>query len=588
MFINRQLLSFIKGNSGKVVISCLMQLLITFFSTLIALGSALCVRFIQGEESILFFSSLWQVLLAIVVFLFVRHVLLHKKAVLAEKSGIAIKANLRKQLLDKLFRLGPAYTMAQRTGNTTSMLYSRVEFLTAYYTTYLPSAVSAICNAVAILIIIGAFNTLTAALCTLACVGILGCPMLFYPIMRKRGEKEMALHGKYYSDCLDSLQGMTTLKAFNADGRQRQVIAQSGEALRKGIMAQLRITMLENVVSHFFIALGASFSVVIAAQQTFVGNMLPGQLAYALFMIGACFSPMTTLLNAWHLGYQGITASTSIAQLLKEPVRFALPAASTEQTETKTLPKQYGVAFSRVTFAYQAEEGPVLQDISFEIPEGTSLALVGPSGAGKSTAAQLLAGFYPLSQGSIRVGDMLLDENSLQTIQGCIAAVWQDSHLFYGTVEENIRMGRSQASMKDIQQAATKAGIHDFIDTLPEGYQTMVGERGMRLSGGERQRLVMARAFLRDAPILILDEATSSLDRENEGLIQRSLQELRQGKTVLMIAHRLATIQSADQIILLDKGRIVAQGTHEALLASSPLYQKLMGGQLIGGHNAAE
>ena len=232
MFINRQLLSFIKGNSGKVVISCLMQLLITFLSTLIALGSALCVRFIQGEESILFFSSLWQVLLAIATFLIMRHVLLHKKAVLAEKSGIAIKANLREQLLDKLFRLGPAYTMAQRTGNTTSMLYSRVEFLTAYYTTYLPSAMSAICNAVAILIIIGAFNTLTAALCTLACVGILGCPMLFYPIMRKRGEKEMALHGKYYSDCLDSLQGMTTLKAFNADGRQRQVIAQSGEVAK--------------------------------------------------------------------------------------------------------------------------------------------------------------------------------------------------------------------------------------------------------------------------------------------------------------------------------------------------------------------
>ncbi|NLJ65642.1 MAG: ATP-binding cassette domain-containing protein [Christensenellaceae bacterium] len=585
MFINRKLLSFIKSNCLGVALSCLMQVIITLLGTLIALGSALCVCFIQGQEKILFFTSLWQVLLCIALLLFVRHVLSQKKAIIAEKSSIALKTRLRELLLKKLFTLGPAHTLAKRTGDTASILYTRVLLLKNYYTAYLPSAVSAICNAVIILLVLAVFNKLTAALCAFACLGIFVCPMLFYRIMHKRGEKEMALHGKYYSDCLDSLQGMNTLKGFNASKRQIKKIAQSGEELRKAIMAQLQITMLENVVSHFFIALGTSFAVAVAAQQTYAGNMLPEQLPYALFLISACFAPMATLLNAWHLGYQGVTASTSIAQLLDEPVHFALPLEPAKPIDKQTSTDRNDICFINVSFAYEVEEGVVLKDISFEIPEGTSLALVGPSGAGKSTAAHLLAGFYPIKQGSISVGDVPISENSLPSIQGRIAAVWQDSHLFYGTIEENIRMGRQNASIEDIQQAAIKAGIHGFINALPDGYKTMVGERGMRLSGGERQRLVMARAFLRDTPILILDEATSSLDRENEELIQRSLLKLRQGKTVLMIAHRLATIQSADKIILLDEGRIAAQGTHEELLASSPLYNKLMGSQLIGEYN---
>lgn len=582
MFINRKLLSFIKGNGAGVIVSCLMQLVIILLGTLIALGSALCVRFIQGEKSILFFSSIGQVLLCIAVLLLLRYFLMHKKAVVAEKSSIVLKTRLRERLLHKLFTLGPAYTSARRTGDMASILFSRVTFLKNYYTAYLPSAVSAICNALVILLVLKVFNTMTAALCAFACLGIFVCPMLFYRVMRKRGEKEMALHGKYYSDCLDSLQGMNTLKGFNASERQKGKIAQSGEELRKGIMAQLQITMLENVVSYFFIALGSAFSVAVAAQQTVVGNMLPEQLPYALFLIGACFAPMSTLLNAWHLGYQGVTASTSIAQLLDEPIHYALPLESDNRAAKEALPDGNSICFADVSFAYQQEEGPVLKNLSFTIPEGTSLALVGPSGAGKSTAAHLLAGFYPLQKGSIAVGNLALNESNLPNIQGRIAAVWQDSHLFYGTVEDNIRMGKQNAEPIEIRQAAQKAGIHDFIVSLPEGYQTMVGERGMRLSGGQRQRLVMARAFLRDAPILILDEATSSLDRENEELIQRSLLELRQGKTVLMIAHRLATIQSADQIILLEKGQVKAQGKHEDLMISSPLYRKLMGGQVIG------
>ena len=200
--------------------------------------------------------------------------------------------------------------------------------------------------------------------------------------------------------------------------------------------------------------------------------------------------------------------------------------------QVKTLPAIRRCLFS-CSFAYQAEEGPVLQDISFEIPEGTSLALVGPSGAGKSTAAQLLAGFYPFSQGSIRVGDMRLDENSLHAIQGCIAAVWQDSHLFYGTVEENIRMGRSQASMKDIHQAATKAGIHDFIDARRKAIKPWWRARDAPVRRGAAA--LVWRGHFADAPILILATPPPRQGKRRADTAQ--LVELRQG-TVLMIAHR--------------------------------------------------
>jgi ATP-binding cassette subfamily B protein len=241
------------------------------------------------------------------------------------------------------------------------------------------------------------------------------------------------------------------------------------------------------------------------------------------------------------------------------------------------------IRFDGVTFAYNEEDGDVLRSVDFTIPNKTTTALVGPSGSGKSTAAHLLAGFYPLDKGHIRVGELTLNGDTVSEIQDQISAVWQDCRLFYGTVRENIMVGKPDASQEEVEEAAKEASIHDFILSLPEGYATLLGERGLRFSGGERQRIALARAFLRNSPVLILDEATSSLDRRNEREIQRSLQKLSKGKTCLVIAHRLATIQSADNIILLDRGRIADMGTHEQLIASSAAYRALMGSQLVKG-----
>lgn len=577
MFINRYLAAFVQGHGRKIALTCILQLVLTLLGTMISLGVAFVVRMLQGEARILFFSELWQVFAVIGACIALRYMLSRKKMLAAEKCSLDIKASLRGGLLRKLFALGPAYTGRERTGNIAAIVSSKVEYLNEYYTIYLPAAVSAVVNAALIVAALFGFNRASAWTCLAGCIGMLVCPMLFYFLMRKRGEAEMQAHARYYSDCLDSVQGMSTLKAFNANDRQKKAIYQKGEQLRQAVMGQLRVTMLENVVLQFFAGLGNAFSIAVAAYQCAGGHMTPDTLVYALFLIGACFAPMSNLINAWHMGYRGVVASYSITELQNQPVRLSL----LPKEGAAKAPASSDVRFENVSFAYDLTDGDVLKGVSFEIPARTTTALVGASGSGKSTIAQLLAGFYPARAGSVRVGGQELSEQTVGDIQDRIAAVWQDCHLFYGTVEDNIRMGKPDATRAEIEQAAKEASIHDFISSLPDGYQTMLGERGMRFSGGERQRVALARAFLRDAPIVILDEATSSLDRKNEIEVQRSFRNISRGRTALVIAHRLATIQSADQIIIMESGRILAKGTHAQLLRDSAQYRKLMGGQLI-------
>ena len=328
---------------------------------------------------------------------------------------------------------------------------------------------------------------------------------------------------------------------------------------------------------QFFAGLGNAFAIAIAAYQCAGGHMEPDALVYALFLIGACFAPMSNLINAWHMGYRGVVASYSIVELQNSPCvcrffpRRELPLKRPPPLmyALKTSPSPMTRRTAMCSMAFPSTS-----------PARTTTALVGASGSGKSTIAQLLAGFYPVRAGSVCVGGQTLSEQTVGGIQDQIAAVWQDCHLFYGTVEDNIRMGKPDATREEIEQAAKEASIHDFISNLPDGYQTMLGERGMRFSGGERQRVALARAFLRDAPIVILDEATSSLDRKNEIAVQRSFRNISRGRTALVIAHRLATIQNAGQIIIMEDGRILAKGTHAQLMRDSAQYRKLMGGQL--------
>lgn len=242
-------------------------------------------------------------------------------------------------------------------------------------------------------------------------------------------------------------------------------------------------------------------------------------------------------------------------------------------------PTTFDVEFSEVEFAY-TEGIPAVDRVSFHLPQGTVTGLVGPSGGGKSTLAQLLLRFYEPQGGTIRIGGVDIREIPPARLMELVAYVFQDSVLFTDTIENNIRMGNTRATMKEVEQAARNAGIHEVIQALPQGYQTVVGRDDAYLSGGEKQRLAIARVFLKDAPIIILDEATAYADAENEAKIQAAFAKLAQNKTVLMIAHRLKTVERADQILVMDKGKLVGAGTHEELLTGCETYKRLVDANL--------
>jgi len=594
-------MSFAKGYYGKIIKIAFIQLIYTMVGTIITISFAVMLHMMINKELVLIFNSIEQILLTIGICILLQFFLHKYKATEAEKTGVLIKDDIRSKLLQKLFMMGPAYMNDNRTGDVASAVTSRVEWLKRYFTNYLPVALGSIINLIIILIIMFTIDWATALVCLIAAIGMLICPMCFYEIMTGKGKKEWEEHSKYYSDCLDGIQGVSSLKAFNANDKQIKKMKIRGEEFRTAIMNHLKITIIEGSVLELFARVGGALSVAVAAIRFSKGYIDSTIIVYLFYMAMACFNPMISLINAWHIGFQGIAASYSISEIMNSRTDFPLYGKNTlelinhlELQEYLSKHKDNGycinkvdrnfdgdVSFKNVFFSYNKKDGNVLENINFTIPAGNMMALVGPSGGGKSTIAQLLAGFYPINSGTISVGKDKLTVNTVETIQNRISAVWQDSYLIFGTVYDNILIGNPEATKEDVYEAAQKANIHDFIMRLPKGYDTLIGERGMRFSGGERQRISIARAYLRNSPILIFDEATSSLDRKNELEIQNSFTELRRGKTALVIAHRLATIKNADIICILDGGKIVETGTHEQLINSSERYIKLMGDQIV-------
>jgi ATP-binding cassette subfamily B protein len=289
---------------------------------------------------------------------------------------------------------------------------------------------------------------------------------------------------------------------------------------------------------------------------------------YAVFAAGS----VAGLSEVWGDVLRAAGAMERLGELLDERPEIVAPA----QPLALPRPVSGALHFDKVSFHYPTRpDTAALHDFTLNVHPGETVALVGPSGAGKSTVFSLLLRFYDPQSGAISIDGVDLRAVTLDDLRGAIALVPQETVIFSGSAADNIRFGREGASDEEVREAARAAEAHDFIRTLNDGYRAEMGERGVRLSGGQRQRIAIARAILRDAPLLLLDEATSSLDAQSEAAIQQALERLEKGRTTLVIAHRLATVQRADRIVVLDGGRIVAQGTHESLLAEGGLYAEL-------------
>ena len=524
------------------------------------------------NQVFLFHSSLPQVvplLLLLLGTIGVRALLLWLREVTAQEGAIRIKSELRKHLFAHLLQLGPAYSRGESTGELVATASEGIERLDAYVSRYLPQIFLSVLVPLMIIAVILPFDWMSAVLLLVTGPVIPLLMILVGSYAEKHIQRQWLTLSRMSAYFLDAVQGLPTLKLFGGSSAARERIARISDRFRERTMQMLRIAFLSGMVLEFMTAAAIGLIAVTLGVRLLNGGISFEQAFLVLLLAPEFYRPLRELGTQRHAGMEGKAAARRIAEILETPAPIHSAAVSSKRPAN-----QLTVTFHAVTYTYPDSDHPALDQVNLTLSPGTSTALVGRSGAGKSTLVNLLLRFMDADSGHISVNELPLNELPIETWREYIALVPQRPYLFYGSVLENIRLARLNASDDEVVRAAELAGAATFIDQLPQGYATEIGERGVRLSAGQVQRIAIARAFLKDAPLLILDEPTSSLDPESELLISHALRDLVRDRTVLVIAHRHNTIAHAQQIALLEAGRLVEVG--EPALQSGSAYARLM------------
>jgi len=535
--------------------------------------------FLEGQT----LTTVARLLRLILVTISARALLTWLNEIFANAIAVKIKTDLRNRLFEKILRLGPAYTKKQRTGELTAAAVEGIEALDAYFSQYLPQLVLTTLIPISILIVVFPIDLLSAI------IFLITAPLIpFFMIMIGKGA-EIVTKRQYETlrilsaHFLDSLQGLTTLKLFGQSKAQTQSIAKVSDQFRDTTLGVLRVTFLSALALELLATLSTAIIAVEIGFRLLYGKMEFQPALFLLILAPEFYMPLRALGARFHAGMSGTTAAKRIYEILDTPIENRELEFGNQGTEPHfpTPDSQISaIEFSNVSFTYPGESAPALENINLTIQHRQHIALVGKTGAGKSTLVNLLLGFIQPTSGTINVHSVspaahLLIPNS-QSLLPSIAWVPQKPYLFHDTLAANIRLGNPEATNEQVILAARSARLDDFIESLPQKYETVIGEGGARLSNGQSQRLAIARAFLKDAPILILDEPTSSLDPETEALLEESTQRLMQDRTVITIAHRLNTIFKSEKIIVIESGRIIEQGTHRELLENNGMYAEMV------------
>ncbi len=570
--LQRRLLGLVRQAPLQVTLTVVLALCATACAVGQALVIATILRRVFQQAPL---AGLYGLAAAAVGLVAARAALLCARDLSGHWTAAVIKTRLRDRLYSHLLDLGPGFTLLRRSGDLQATVADGVEAIQAYIGFYAPQAAVAV---IAPLVLVGIMISIDPVVGLVVLGGALVVPIarpLWRKILGVRGKRTWDAWAALAARMLDALQGMVTLKTLNASKRHGEDLREYSAELYRATVGNLAVNLSVHAVVNLAFSVGTAMAVATGAIRLASGQLDFASLLIILVLAAECFQPLVELQTYWHEGFYGIAASSGIFGLLDaEPLVTDPP--SPREIEVRSAP---AVTFSDVTFRYPGNDQPALDGVSFAVAPGSTLAVVGRSGSGKTTVSSLLLRFFDPQSGSVRVDGVGLRELPVASARALSSVVSQDVYLFHGSVADNLRLARPGASDDEIVAAAEAANAHEFIAALPAGYETMVGERGATLSGGERQRIAIARALLKDAPILVLDEATSSVDAANEAAIQEALARLTRGRTTLVIAHRLSTVARADQMIVLDRGRVAEAGAPADLLARRGHYARLVAAQ---------
>lgn len=537
------------------------------------LGAALFARAVAGTA----IEELYPYAAAMIILGLARGTFGYLGPYLSHVAAFRILVDLRDEFFWAIEPLAPAKLARRRTGDLVSTAVSDIELLELFFAHTAGPAVVAFIVPIIALTALATINLLLAEALLIFLILLILMPRLAFWLGTTLGERLRGQQALLNSQELDTIQGMKEILSFGYSRQRIEELSENSATLLALQARQARNIGLQSAAKISIVSAGTLAVLLCASILVRQNSLAPGFLPITMILASSVFLSITSVVEISKQLSLTRAAARRLFLLLDEQ-----PAVRDESGLGPAVPIESiepSISLQDVSFRYAPDEPLILSSISLEIPAGSTVALVGTSGAGKSTVINLMLRFWDPEAGRILLGGSDLRRYPMMQLRRLFSVVSQDVFLFSDSIRENIRLGRPEASDAEVEEVASRARIHDFIITLPQGYDTLVGERGVRLSGGERQRIAIARALLKGAPILVLDEATSSLDAENERAIKEALMERREGRTTIMIAHRLSTVVDADWIFVINGGRVVEQGRHEDLIARKGRYARLVEAQ---------
>ncbi len=569
--IYRRLVRYARPYTGVFLIGVAGMILFAATNAVLAflVKDFLNATFVQRNPAIM-----WEMPLAVVVLFTLRGIGDFVGNYYPSWVGRQVVKGLRREVFSHYLRLPSAYLDRQQSGHLLSKLTNNIEFVAGAAT---GAAISLISDSLTIVGLIGTmfyFNWRLAAFCIVAAPAIAWLMQIANKSFRRYSERIQNSMGDITRVAKEAIDAQRLIKIFNAEDHQTDRFEQVNEQNRASNMKLAFAKSISNPVVGCIASIALASVLYVAIRQVFSNNMQIADFLGFLTALTQIPAPLRSLVNMSGPLQQGIAAGQSVFDILDQPTEGG--------GGSRPLPRARGeIEFRNVTFEYASEKGEVLHDVSFKVEQGETVAIVGRSGSGKTTLVGLVPRFYDVQRGSVLLDGVDVREYRLTDLRSQVSLVSQDVVLFNDTIRNNIAFNAVEKTDAQVEAAARAANVMEFVAQQPLGFDAVLSDRGQNLSGGQRQRISIARALLKDSPVLILDEATAALDNESERRVQQELSTLMRGRTTLVIAHRLSTVEGADRIVVLDNGRIVQMGNHRELLARGGLYATLHGMQFI-------